>query len=90
MAGGLKSHPSTQVGHGDYSSTSKLVNSITGLTDDQDIDVLSAESVPANGYWAHLSTQKKPFLENPLRGRNSKHKTKIHVIGILASKRGTP
>ena len=89
MAGGLKSHPSNQVGHGQHTSTSKLVNSIAELADDQDIDAISAENVPANGYWARLSNQKNPFLENPLRGRSSKHKTKIHVVGILASKRET-
>ena len=84
ITGGLKSHPHSA----DDSSTTKLVNSIAKLAsaDDQDIDAISPEIVPANRYWARLSNQKNPFLENPLRGRTSKHKTKIHVVGILSSK----
>jgi hypothetical protein len=87
ITGSLKSHPPKQSGRADYSSTTKLVNSIAKLAsaDDQDIDAISPEIVPANRYWARLSSQKNPFLENPLRDRTSKHKTQIHVVGILIS-----
>ncbi len=83
VAGGLKSKTSKD------SSAASLAIQIVDLADQDSVDTISPEKVPPNCYWAQLS-EPSPFLENPLKGRNSRHQTSGHIIGILAQPEDLP
>ena len=70
-------------------STTSLAKQIADLADQDSVNTISPEKVPPNCYWAQLS-EPSPFLENPLAGRNSRHRTSGHIIGILAQPEDLP
>ena len=83
VAGGLKSKTSKD------NSTTSLAKQIADLADQDSVNTISPEKVPPNCYWAQLS-EPSPFLEDPLAGRNSQHRTSGHIIGILAQPEDLP
>ena len=83
VAGGLKSKTSKD------NSTTSLAKQIADLADQDSVNTISPEKVPPNCYWAQLS-EPSPFLEDPLKGRNSRHRTSGHIIGILAQPEDLP
>ena len=89
LASGLKSKIGVSSHGGTFSSAAYLAREIADLSDQDPVDSISPSEVPPNGYWAQLSDP-SPFLENPLKGRNSRHRTSGHIIGILGLPKATP
>ena len=83
VAGGLKSKTSKD------NSAAALAKEIAVLSDQESVNTIPPEKVPPNCYWAQLS-EPSPFLEDPLKGRNSRHRTSGHIIGILAQPKDLP